>query len=170
MPIVSINAANPFVDGRQSDRALAIRKGVERHFEELGWTTLPELTLKSGRRADLVALSAKGELIIVEIKSSVADFRADNKWPDYDNYCDFLYFATLCDVPEDIFPQTEGLIIADSYGAEILRPAVERKLSAPRRKLMIATFARTAAQRLARCCAHAGLENDAELDSVTVTR
>ena len=67
MPIVSINATNPFVDGRQSERALAIRKGVERHFEELGWASIPELTLKSGRRADLVALSSKGELTIDDL-------------------------------------------------------------------------------------------------------
>ena len=164
MPIVSINATNPFVDGRQSERALAIRKGVERHFEELGWATIPELTLKSGRRADLVCLSSKGELTIVEIKSSIADFRADTKWPEYEEFCDQLYFATLADVPADIFPESAGLIVADTYGAEVLRLAPELKLSAPRRKLMTATFARTAAQRLARCCAHAGLENDSDLD------
>ena len=158
MPLVSVAQSNPFVDGRQSERAMAVRTGVERHLVDRGWVTLPEMTLKTGRRADLVGFSAKGNVIIIEVKSSIADFRADTKWPDYRDYCDQLYFATLADVPADIFPEEVGLIIADSYGAEILRDAPEHRLPAARRKALTLSFARASAQRLARCCEHAGLD------------
>ncbi|MFD0916761.1 MmcB family DNA repair protein [Pseudahrensia aquimaris] len=157
MPIVSLAQDNPFVDGRQSERALAVRTGVERHLSEAGWVTLPELTLRTGRRADLVALSPKGEVMIVEVKSSLADLRADAKWPDYFDFCDRLYFATLPDVPMDEFPAEAGLMIADAYGAEEIRPCVDAKMPAARRKEVHLRFARASAIRLARCCAHAGL-------------
>ncbi len=159
MPIVSINADNPFVDGRQSERALSVRVGVERYFGEAGCVTLPELSLPTGRRADVVALSPKGLITIVEIKSSIADLKADNKWPDYRDYCDALFFATLSDVPPDIFPEDAGFIVADAHGAEIMRPAPEEKLIAVRRKAVHLAFARASAQRLARCCAHAGVDS-----------
>ena len=157
-PIVSIAASNPFVDGRQSDRALAVRAGCERWFGQQNWVTLPELALSNGRRADLVCLSPKGTICIVEIKSSIADFRADNKWPDYQQFCDELIFATLPDVPADIFPEEAGLMVADTYGAEIVREAPPLKLPPARRKALHLMFARSCALRLARCCAHAGYD------------
>lgn len=159
MPIISLDSANPFVDGRQSQRALEVRTGVERYFSEAGWATLPELTLPTGRRADLFALSGKGEICIIEIKSSVADLKADNKWPEYRDYCDQLVFATLSDVPAEIFPPDAGFMVADAHGAELLRPPPVQKLPAPRRKVLHLSFARAGAQRLARCCAHAGLDS-----------
>ncbi|NKB51666.1 MAG: MmcB family DNA repair protein [Rhizobiaceae bacterium] len=159
MPIVSLNAANPFIDGRQSQRALMIRTGVERYFTDAGWATLPELTLPTGRRADLVALSGKGQVCIVEVKSSVADLKADNKWPEYHDYCDELIFATLADVPAEIFPEAAGFMVADAHGAELLRPPPLEKMAAARRKVVHLAFARASAQRLARCCAHAGLDS-----------
>ena len=76
-----------------------------------------ELPLPSGRRADLVALGGDGEIWIVEIKSSVADFRADQKWMDYRLHCDRLFFATALEVPCEIFPPDTGLIVADAFGA-----------------------------------------------------
>ena len=159
MPIVTLDADNPFVDGRQSARALAIRKGIERYFSEAGWATIPELTLPTGRRADLVALSAKGQICIVEIKSSVADMKADSKWTEYRAFCDELYFATLADVPADIFPHDAGFIIADSHGAELVRASdAEKPTPAVRRKLHL-TFARACAHRLARCCSYAGVDS-----------
>ena len=159
MPIVSLSTENPFVDGRQSQRALTIRTGVERYFAESGWATLPELTLPTGRRADLIALSSKGQICIVEVKSSIADLKADNKWPDYLDYCDELIFATLADVPADIFPQEAGFMVADAHGAELLRQPPLEKIAAARRKVVHLAFARASAQRLARCCAHAGLDS-----------
>jgi hypothetical protein len=89
-----------------------------------------ELPLPSGRRADLVALGGDGEIIIVEIKSSVADFRADQKWMDYRLHCDRLFFATIVDVPCEIFPPDAGLIVADAFGASIVCEAPEHRLAA----------------------------------------
>ncbi|PCJ85494.1 MAG: hypothetical protein COA52_16110 [Hyphomicrobiales bacterium] len=136
------------VDGRQSDTALMIQRGVGRMLHNRKFAVLPELTLASGRRADLMALSSKGELWIIEIKSSVADFKADHKWPDYRDYCDRLFFASHAEVPEDLFPQEQGLMMADPYGAEILRDAPEHKLSAARRKAVTLRFAAAGATRL----------------------
>ena len=136
------------VDGRQSQRALEIQRGTARMLRRYGFVSLPELTLKSGRRADLFAINGKGEIWIVEIKSSVADFRADNKWPDYWGYCDRLFFATNQETPADIFPHEAGLIIADSHGAEIVRDVETRKLAAARRKAVTLRFAQVAASRL----------------------
>ena len=154
MPIVDVNPANPLVDGRQSERALAIRRGVTRLLRHSAMTLVAELPLASGRRADLVGLDAKGRFHIVEIKSSVEDFRVDTKWPEYLAHCDTFHFATLADVPLDIFPETEGLIVADSYGAEIVRPARENTLAGATRKAMTLRFARAAAGRLERIIDH----------------
>ena len=159
MPIVSLDTDNPFVDGRQSKRALAIRNGVERYFVEAGWATLPELTLPGGRRADILALSLKGQICIVEIKSSVADMKADTKWSEYRDHADELIFATLPDVPQAIFPQDAGFMLADAHGAELIRPSPIEKISASRRKSVHLVFARASALRLARCCAHAGVDS-----------
>jgi hypothetical protein len=110
----------PLADGRQSQTSLAIARGTARYLHALGYCVVSELPLPSGRRADLVALGGDGEIIIVEIKSSVPDFRADQKWMDYRLHCDRLFFATIVDVPCDIFPRDAGLIVADAFGASIV--------------------------------------------------
>ena len=148
MPIVSPLSANPLVDGRQSERALTVRRGVQRLFIELGHAVLPELALACGRRADLIALTPGGEFWIVEIKSSVEDLRADRKWPDYRAHCDRLFFATHPHVPPEIFPDSCGFILSDGYGAEILREAPEHKLASATRKALMLRFARAGAARL----------------------
>ena len=114
------------VDGRQSPTALKIARGTTRLLHSLGLTVVSELALASGRRADLVALGGSGEIWIVEIKSSVADFRADHKWIDYRLHCDRLFFATTLEVPCEIFPQDTGLIVADAFGASIVCEAPEQ--------------------------------------------
>jgi hypothetical protein len=144
MPAV---AAVP-IDGRQSPTALAIARGTARHLHALGYCVVSELPLPSGRRADLVALGSNGEIVIVEIKSSIADFRADQKWMDYRLHCDRLFFATVVDVPCEIFPKDTGLIVADAFGAAIICEAPEHRLPAPTRKAMMLRFARAAALRL----------------------
>ena len=136
------------VDGRQSETALAIARGTARFLLSRGFSCVAELSLASGRRADLVGLDASGEIWIVEIKSSVADFRADQKWQDYRMHCDRLFFATCTEVPCEIFPPDTGLIVADAFGAEFRCEAPEHKLTAPTRKSMMLIFARAAAQRL----------------------
>ncbi|HLP66196.1 MAG TPA: MmcB family DNA repair protein [Rhizobium sp.] len=148
MTILSIAVNNPLIDGRQSERALLVRRGVQVLLSDMRQAVLPELSLASGRRADLVSLSEKGELWIIEIKSSIEDFRVDRKWPDYRAHCDRLFFATHGEVPLDIFPEDCGLLLSDGYGAHIVRDAPEHRLAPATRKAMMLNFSRTAAQRL----------------------
>lgn len=114
----------------------------------LGFTILSELRLASGRRADLVALGPGGDVWIVEIKSSLEDLRADHKWQDYRAHCDRLFFATTSTVPPAAFPEAAGLIVADAFGAMILREAPDHRLAPATRRSMVLRFARTAAARL----------------------
>jgi hypothetical protein len=148
MSISSLAASLP-ADGRQSPAALAIARGTTRLLHALGFSVVSELPLASGRRADLVALGANGEIWIVEIKSSITDFRADGKWIEYRLHCDRLFFATTLEVPCEIFPRDTGLIVADAFGAAIACEAPEHRLHAATRKSMLLAFARTAALRLA---------------------
>jgi hypothetical protein len=136
------------VDGRQSETALAVARGTARLLHAHGFSVVSELQLPSGRRADLAALDAAGDIWIVEIKSSVADFNADQKWQDYRAHCDRLFFATCMDMPCDIFPSDTGLIVADAFGAQMICEAPEHRLPAATRKSMMIIFARAAAQRL----------------------
>ena len=135
-------------DRRQSRTALNVARGTQRLLLALGLSCVAELPLLSGRRADIVALGGDGEIWIVEIKSSVEDFRSDRKWPDYRMHCDRLFFATCADVPLDIFPLDAGLILADGFGAELVREAPEHRLHAATRKSVMLAFARAAALRL----------------------
>ena len=130
MPIVSRFSKTRFVDGRQSERAMLVRRGVQRLLREMGAHVLPELCLATGRRADLVALTRQGDIWIIEIKSSIEDFRVDRKWPEYRLHSDRFFFATHPEVPAEIFPEECGFILSDGYGAEILREAPEHRLAA----------------------------------------
>jgi len=136
------------IDGRQSETALSVARGTARLLHAHGFSVVSELSLPSGRRADLVALDSGGTIWIVEIKSSVADFRADQKWQDYRAHCDRLFFATSQDVPCEIFPPDAGLIVADAFGAAFHCEAPEHRLAAATRKAMLLLFARAAASRL----------------------
>src|SRR5512142_1195927 len=140
----------PPPDRRQSETALAVARGTSRLLRSLGFATISELPLPSGRRADLVGLNERGEIWIVEIKSSVEDLRADHKWEDYRLHCDRLFFAFTQDLPCEIFPQDTGLIVADAYGAHLHCEAPEHRLPAPTRKVMMLRFALAAAGRLGR--------------------
>jgi hypothetical protein len=148
MAIVTPLASNPLVDGRQSEAALRVRRGVQRLLLDMGAAVVPELALASGRRADLVALTRKGDIWIIEVKSSIEDFRVDRKWPDYRLFSDRFFFATHPEVPADIFPEECGFILSDGYGAEVLREAPEHRLAAATRKALMLRIARAAANRL----------------------
>lgn len=128
--------------------APSILRGVQRLMRDLNFTSISEISLANGRRADVMALNPQGAIWIVEIKSSIADFRCDQKWPEYRDFCDALFFAVAPDFPAEILPQECGLIFADAYGGEIMRSAPEHALSAARRKAVLMTFAMTAARRL----------------------
>jgi hypothetical protein len=142
------HAVAPPVDGRQSPTALAVALGARRLLAGHGFASVTELTLASGRRADIIALDSGGAIWIVEIKSSVADFRTDAKWPDYRDYCDRFFFAVPNGFPTEILPHESGLILADSFGAAMVREAPEHRLVAARRKAVTLRFAQAAAGRL----------------------
>jgi hypothetical protein len=139
-------------DGRQSPRASDIARGTMRLMRSLGLSCVPELPLASGRRADLVAFCPKGRIWIVEIKSCLADFQADHKWEDYRAHCDRLYFAVDPDFPQHVIPDEAGLILADRYGAQVLREPDEHPLAGATRRMMALHLAHTTAHRLHSLC------------------
>lgn len=147
MPMPLVTPVPP-PDGRQSEIALLIARGTRRYLRARGFATVTEMALRSGRRADLVALGADGTLLIVEIKSSVADFRADAKWRDYRMHCDRLYFAVTAEMPLAILPDDAGLIVADGYGAALVREAPDHRLVPATRRMVTLQFGRVAANRL----------------------
>ena len=148
MPFVSPIPLNPLADGRQSERAMVVRRGVQRLLMAMGAHVLPELSLASGRRADLFALTRSGDIWIIEIKSSVEESRVDRKWPEYRLFSDSFSFATHPGVPAGLFPDECGFILSDGYGAEILRDAPEHRLAAATRKALMLRIARAGAARL----------------------
>lgn len=143
---ISDPVVNP--DGRQSPTAAAIQRGTGRMLLNAGFASISELSLVNGRRADLIAINSRGEIWIVEIKSSPADYLSDHKWHDYMAYCDRFYFAIPPDMDPGLIDETAGLMIADAWGAEIVREAGEARLSGARRKAVTLLLARSASLRL----------------------
>ncbi len=136
----------------RNDTAQKLARGVGRLLTHLGYDSLTEFTLRSGRRADLAGIDRKGRIAIVEIKCSVVDFRSDQKWPEYLDYCDLFYFAVPLDFPVEILPDEPGIILADAYSGDIARPAPgnSKALHASRRREVTRRFARAAAKSLRR--------------------
>lgn len=134
--------------GPQSAAARDVCRGVTRVLAAHAITAIAELPLPNGRRADVVGIAPDGALWIVEIKSCLEDFRTDNKWPEYRDFSDRLFFAVSPHFPSEILPGDTGLIIADRYGGEIIRQAPEFRLPPPKRKAMTLRIARAAASRL----------------------
>ena len=139
-------AAADFIE--EERRASAILRGTQRLLRTLDFESLSEVPLANGRRADILAIGHAGEVWIVEIKSSIADFRADQKWPDYRDYCDALLFAVSPDFPTSILPAETGLILANAYAGEVVRQPPRHPLSAARRKALTLSIARMATMRL----------------------
>jgi hypothetical protein len=133
-------------------------RGVGRLLRAHAFAVINELSLANGRRADVVGLSPSGDIWIVEVKSCLEDLRVDTKWPEYRDFSDALFFAVAPRFPVDILPADTGLILADRYGAEIVRQAPEMRLAAARRKAMTLRIARAAAFSL-QALADPGLEN-----------
>jgi hypothetical protein len=125
-----------------------LARGVCRHLRQYDFLTLEEFVPISGLRVDVMALGPKGEIWVVECKSSRLDFTSDNKWRGYLDWCDRYFWAVDADFPTELLPEDTGLILADGYDAEILRMAPEEKLAAARRKKLTLKFARNAADRL----------------------
>jgi len=128
-----------------------LARGVCRHLRQHDFLTLTEFAPASGLRVDVMALGAKGELWIIECKSSRADFIADHKWQGYLEWCDRYFWAVNPDFPSDVLPEETGVMLADAYDGEILRMPGEVKLSSARRKKLTLKFARNAADRLQKC-------------------
>jgi hypothetical protein len=137
-------------DRSQSETARMIARGVRRLLRARGFSSVTELTLADGRRADIAAVNRDGEVLIVEVKSSPADFRADRKWRDYAACCDRLYFAISARTPADLMPVETGLIVADPYGAEIVREAELKRMTPASRRALLLRFGLAAADRLHR--------------------
>lgn len=131
-------------------RRLLLARGVGRALAERGFASLTEISLANGRRADVMGLGRAGEVVIVEVKSSLQDFRSDSKWPEYRDYCDRFYFAVAEDFPRAEIPEDCGLIVADGFGGAVLRETPLIALGAARRKAVTLRFALVSADRLRR--------------------
>lgn len=133
--------------------AQAVARGICRLFARNDIWCLPEMPLRSNRRADLMGIDAKGHLVIVEIKVSRADLLGDGKWTDYLDHCDRFYWGLAphldraCMEDPGFLPDRCGLIVADGYDAEILRPAATVPLAAARRRAETERLARAALRR-----------------------
>lgn len=157
MSSVSLNAPDDSaapVAPALNPKALDVARGVRRLFARNDIWCLPEMPLRGGRRADLMGVDRKGNVVIVEIKVSRADLLGDAKWPDYLAHCDRFYWALPPELDraplegDDYLPESCGIIIADAYDAEIVRPAPLRPLAAARRKVEVAALARASLRRL----------------------
>ncbi|TCK30128.1 hypothetical protein EV667_0214 [Ancylobacter aquaticus] len=135
-------------DGRQSETARGIQRGALRYLGARGLMGVPEFCLASGRRADIAALDMRGEVWVIEIKSSVIDFRTDRKWAEYRQHCDRLFFAVGPDFPLDILPEDTGILVADPFGAGLMREAPHHPMAGATRRALTLRFARAAAGRL----------------------
>ena len=124
-----------------------VTRGAARLLIDLGYAPLAEVTLPNGRRADLMALSPKGELAIIEVKSGIEDYRVDRKWHEYLPFCDRFAFAVAPEFPQHILPEEPGLIVCDGFGGAVLREAPATPLAPARRKALTIAFARLAAMR-----------------------
>ncbi|HYD88692.1 MAG TPA: MmcB family DNA repair protein [Vitreimonas sp.] len=125
-----------------------LARGVTRMLAEHGLASVLEAPLANGRRADVMGLTARGEIWIVETKSCLEDYAVDAKWPDYMEYCDRFFFAVTESFPRELIPEEVGLIVADGFGGAILRDSPVRPLAGARRKAVTLLFARLAAFRL----------------------
>jgi hypothetical protein len=138
------------VPQRRPEVTLGVCRGACRLMRQSGSSVVLEMPLPDGRRADIFAIDRSGGLTIVEVKSSIEDWRVDIKWPDYFNWCDLFYVAVPIDFPQDLIPVEAGLIVADAYGGAFLREPARRPVGAARRKALLIDCARLAAERLAR--------------------
>ncbi|WP_204114842.1 MmcB family DNA repair protein [Shimia biformata] len=127
-----------------------LARGVGRHLRGHGFVSIEEFVPTRGLRIDVMGLGPKGELWVIECKSSRADFQSDNKWQGYLDWCDRYFWAVDTEFPTELLPQETGLIIADPYDAEIIRMGEESRLAPARRKKLIQKFAMDAARRLHR--------------------
>ena len=129
---------------------LSVTRGAGRLMVDLGYAPLLEVGLPNGRRADVMAVGPRGEIVICEVKSGIEDYRVDRKWGEYGPFCDAFYFAVAPDFPHPILPGEPGLIVADGFGGAVVREAPLTPLAPARRKALTVAFARLGAMRTLR--------------------
>jgi len=132
------------------ETTLGVTRGAARLLADMGYAPLLEVCLPNGRRADVMALGRKGDIVIVEVKSGIEDYRVDRKWPEYAPFCDAFFFAVAPEFPEGVLPDEPGLIIADAFGGAVMREAPMLTLAPARRKALTIAFGRLAAMRTMR--------------------
>jgi len=132
------------------ETTLSVTRGAARLLADMGYAPLLEVCLPNGRRADVMALGRKGDIVICEVKSGIDDYRVDRKWPEYAPFCDAFFFAVAPEFPQDILPDEPGLIVADGFGGAVVRDAPVLSLAPARRKALTLAFARLGAMRLMR--------------------
>ena len=129
------------------ETTLGVTRGAARLLLDMGYAPLAEVCLPNGRRADVMAIGPRGDIVIVEVKSGIEDYRVDRKWPEYTPYCDAFYFAVSPEFPEGVLPDEPGLIVADGFGGAVVRPAPSAPLAPARRKALTLALARLGALR-----------------------
>ena len=129
------------------ETTLGVTRGAARLLRDMGYAPLLEVCLPNGRRADVMALGKKGDIVIVEVKSGVEDYRVDRKWPEYAPFCDAFFFAVAPEFPDGVLPAEPGLIVADPFGGAVVRDAPVLPLAPARRKALTIAFGRLAAMR-----------------------
>ena len=132
------------------ETTLAVTRGAGRLLRHMGYAPLLEVGLPNGRRADVMALGRRGDLIICEVKSGIEDYRVDRKWGEYAPFCDAFFFAVAPEFPDGVLPDEPGLIVADGFGGAVVREAPTTPLAPARRKALTLAFARLAAMRTLR--------------------
>ena len=132
------------------ETTLGVTRGAARLLADMGYAPLLEVCLPNGRRADVMALGRKGDIVIVEVKSGIEDYRVDRKWPEYAPFCDAFFFAVAPEFPEGVLPDEPGLIVADQFGGAVVRDAPAASLAPARRKALTIAFGRLAAMRTLR--------------------
>ena len=132
------------------ETTVGVTRGAARLLADMGYAPLLEVCLPNGRRADVMALGRKGDIVIVEVKSGIEDYRVDRKWPEYAPFCDAFFFAVAPEFPEGVLPEEPGLIVADAFGGAVVRDAPVLALAPARRKALTIAFGRLAAMRTLR--------------------
>jgi hypothetical protein len=132
------------------ETTLSVTRGAARLMLDLGYAPLLEVGLPNGRRADVMAIGRRGDIVICEVKSGIDDYRVDRKWHEYAPFCDAFYFAVAPEFPQDILPDQPGLIVADGFGGAVVREAPATPLAPARRKALTLAFARLGAMRTMR--------------------
>ena len=147
MPAAAIHIELVF---SRPETTLSVTRGAARLMVDMGYAPLLEVGLPNGRRADVMAMGPRGDIVICEVKSGIEDYRVDRKWGEYGPYCDAFYFAVAPEFPAGVLPDEPGLIVADGFGGAVVREAPPAPLAPARRKALTLAFARLGALRTLR--------------------